>query len=165
MECFSLSRYRALKPTPPFRLGGRYLRAGDLDFLADAHVRVALRGDFSECETGDQIAVHVSHIDDGVFECDRCEILTKSQRDPATSSVAHAEAFARFVSDVRRFFVQRGLSEIFTPSLVVCPGLEPSLEPFAVEVVKGRERHTVYLPTSPEIHLKKAMAFGLTDIF
>ncbi len=29
----------------------------------------------------------------------------------------------------------------------------------------GDVKHTAFLPTSPEIHLKKALALGWTDIF
>jgi lysyl-tRNA synthetase class 2 len=34
-----------------------------------------------------------------------------------------------------------------------------------VEIVQGRERRMAYLPTSPEIHMKKALGLGWTDIF
>jgi lysyl-tRNA synthetase class 2 len=77
----------------------------------------------------------------------------------------HAPEFARFTGQVRAFLESRGLKEIFTPTLVACPGLEPSLEAFETKVTKGKETWTRYLPTSPEIHLKKAMALGWTDVF
>lgn len=73
--------------------------------------------------------------------------------------------YARFVQQVRAFFMERGFREIETPSLVVCPGLEPALEPFAAELQMGSTRRKLFLPTSPEIHLKKALCLGFTDIF
>lgn len=48
-----------------------------------------------------------------------------------------------------------------TPTLVTCPGMEAHLEPLQVEL-KGQK---LFLPTSPEIHLKKYLCQGLDKIF
>ncbi|MEQ1664467.1 MAG: amino acid--tRNA ligase-related protein, partial [Bdellovibrionales bacterium] len=48
---------------------------------------------------------------------------------------------------------------------VVNPGMEPELEPFSVEWKIGSRREKLFLPTSPELALKKMMAQGLSDIF
>lgn len=69
----------------------------------------------------------------------------------------------------RDFFVNtQDFVEVETPLLVPNPGLEPHLEYFKTEFVptmSASEKQTVYLPTSPEYHLKKALASGLPRIF
>jgi lysyl-tRNA synthetase class 2 len=74
-----------------------------------------------------------------------------------------------FLRSTREFFVEKnGFVEVETPLLVPNPGLEPHLEYFKTEFVPtmgGGQRETLYLPTSPEYHLKKALASGLPKIF
>lgn len=70
-----------------------------------------------------------------------------------------------YLAAVRAFFVGHGFTEVPTPSLVACPGTEPSLDVFATDLVHGSKRQRLYLPTSPELHLKKALARGLEKIF
>ncbi len=129
-------------------------------FLRDAQGAFALQGNpelFREFQTGDQVIVSVSDFDGEVAECGSAERAVQSQREWLQAPRLHAAEFAKFVNTVREFFISGGFTEVFTPTIVPCPGLEPSLEPFAVG--------TAYLPTSPEIHLKKAVARGWTDIF
>ncbi|MBS1983708.1 MAG: EF-P lysine aminoacylase GenX [Bdellovibrionales bacterium] len=69
---------------------------------------------------------------------------------------------------VRRFFETRNFIEVHTPTLVINPGLEPQLLPFETQfepAMGGGRRRTFYLPTSPEYHLKKALALGLPRVF
>jgi len=74
-----------------------------------------------------------------------------------------------FIKRTRDFFVNtQGFVEVETPLLVLNPGLEPHLEYFKTEFVPSMGEgpsQTVYLPTSPEYHLKKALASGLPKIF
>lgn len=88
----------------------------------------------------------------------RSRKLAQSKRD-------HLLRWSQFLSYVRDFFSQQGFLEIQTPSLVTCPGTEPYLDVFATEFVNGRQKRTLFLPTSPEIHLKKALAMGFPQIF
>lgn len=74
-------------------------------------------------------------------------------------------AWSRFLARTRAFFQERGFLETPTPGLVTCPGTEPTLDVFSTEFVHGSRRKNVYLPTSPELHLKKALAGGLPKIF
>lgn len=69
--------------------------------------------------------------------------------------------FCTFLSEVRRYFWGRDFLETPTPSLVTCPGMEAHLDPMKVELENG----TFYLPTSPEIHLKKRLCQGFHRIF
>lgn len=71
----------------------------------------------------------------------------------------------QFVKDVRLFFEQVKFLEIRTPTLVPSPGLEPFLDPFETTLVWGSTRRELYLPTSPEFHLKKALCLGYGNIY
>ncbi|WP_413582539.1 EF-P lysine aminoacylase EpmA [Bdellovibrio sp. HCB288] len=75
------------------------------------------------------------------------------------------EKWNRYVEEVRHFFRRKGFIEVKTPSLVVCPGTEPALDVFATELKVGSRKEKLYLPTSPELHLKKALALGAEKIF
>jgi lysyl-tRNA synthetase class 2 len=75
---------------------------------------------------------------------------------------------ARIFSEVRRFFEERDFLELHTPTLVSNPGLEPHLIPFETRYVPqmgGGDPRSYYLPTSPEYHLKKALAWGAPRLF
>jgi len=68
----------------------------------------------------------------------------------------------------RDFFVSRDFVEIHTPLLVKNPGLEPYLHHFPVEFTDAHGRPSgrkAFLPTSPEYHLKKALALGFDKVF
>ena len=74
----------------------------------------------------------------------------------------------RFISQLRSWFDAQAFIEIQTPLLVKNPGLEPFLHYFETEFVPqmgGGNRTKLYLPTSPEYHLKKALALGLDKVF
>lgn len=76
-----------------------------------------------------------------------------------------AKKWHDFIRAVRDFFNGQGFLETLTPSLVTNPGMEPELEPFATEFRNGRQRRRLFLPTSPELHLKQILAAGFTEIF
>lgn len=71
----------------------------------------------------------------------------------------------KYLQAVRDFFTTAEFLEINTPSLVECPGTEPSLEVFETEMKQGPQKKKLFLPTSPELHLKKAMVYGFDKIF
>jgi lysyl-tRNA synthetase class 2 len=70
-----------------------------------------------------------------------------------------------FLKKVNQFFEQRGFSFVHTPTLVKCPGTEPFLDVFTTEFKMGNRTEKYFLPTSPEIHLKKALSTGLRQVF
>lgn len=82
---------------------------------------------------------------------------------------AAVQEFARFRGELRSFMEQLGFEDFVTPSLVVCPGTEPFLDVFSTELRQGSKQagklQRLYLPTSPELHLKKALAFGVEKIY
>lgn len=164
---YSLARLRHTQPTGPYWAGGEFVELGPTPFLKDFAGAVKLVGPlelFENFKSGDLARVLVSGQVEGALICSQAVKLHSSSRERPRPR-PHAVDFARFTAHVRDFLKTRGLSEIFTPTLVTCPGLEPSLEAFATQVTQGGRAETKYLPTSPEIHLKKAMARGLTDIF
>lgn len=71
----------------------------------------------------------------------------------------------RCLSLIRDFFSQQDFLEIHTPALVPCPGTEPTLEVFSTELQIGSKKRKLFLPTSPELHLKKTLALGGDKIF
>ena len=76
-----------------------------------------------------------------------------------------AEAWSRFVSNVRDFFRSRSFTEMTTPTLASSPGTEPFLDPLSVLVEADGDVVEKYLITSPEFHLKKALAAGVPRVF
>ncbi len=165
---FSLERFRLEKPSAPFELGGIFDRVNGACTLSDAIGSVELQGDEKALQSlnpGDLVAVRVTVTTEFSVYCDKVIRHHKSSGLGSPVVKPHVPRFAAFVQRVRDFFMERGLHELITPTLVRCPGLEPTLEPFSTEVVYGKRRITAYLPTSPEISLKKAMAQGWTDIF
>lgn len=70
-----------------------------------------------------------------------------------------------FLFSVRSVLRNLSMTEVQTPILVENPGPEPTLSPFRTELVFGGTKKNLYLPTSPELHLKKLLSFGFVDIF
>lgn len=70
-----------------------------------------------------------------------------------------------YLDHVRGFFKFNNFVSLRTPGLVVCPGTEPALDVFSTELKVGSRREKIYLPTSPELHLKKALALGAEKIY
>jgi lysyl-tRNA synthetase class 2 len=73
---------------------------------------------------------------------------------------------AQLKSEIRSFFARRGYLELDTPILVPCPGTEVYLGYFksAWRDHAGTER-TLWLRSSPELHLKQALAAGAQRVF
>jgi lysyl-tRNA synthetase class 2 len=165
---YSLSRFRHFKPTPPFELGGEYTRFGNRHFLKNASDVIQFSGpdeNVGSLNPGDLVVLQVKAADEVCLLVDKVDLMVRAVAGGTMGAKPHATRFTDFLAEVRKFFVAGGFNEILTPTLVGCPGLEPSLEAFSTEIVYGSARHTAYLPTSPEIHLKKALAEGWTDIF
>lgn len=82
------------------------------------------------------------------------------------SSMMTQKCWNHFLTSVKDFFSGRGLILVETPSLVESPGTEPHLMPFKTEpVLPSNKKKNCFLPTSPEMHLKKLLCQGWTDIF
>lgn len=67
---------------------------------------------------------------------------------------------------IRSYFEDRGFLEIDTPILVKTPGAEIHLDYFPTEWIDHQGNpHTFYLRSSPEIHMKRAVANGYGPVF
>lgn len=82
-----------------------------------------------------------------------------------TFDEALLKKWSAYLGFVREFFHARQFIEVRTPALVECPGTEPALDVFKTEFTHGSKKKTFFLPTSPELHLKKALALGGERIF
>ena len=75
-------------------------------------------------------------------------------------------ARARITRAVRAWFDAAGFTEVDTPALQVCPGMEPHLQPFVTELVAPEGlRRTRYLHTSPEFAMKQLLVAGMDRIY
>ena len=90
-------------------------------------------------------------------------LLHADQSVPQRKNLQHE--WASHVRRVRTFFENREFLETPTPTLVKCPGTEIHLDFFSTEFSLGKEKSLFYLPTSPELSLKKKLAAGEQKIF
>jgi len=91
-------------------------------------------------------------------------LLTPGEKIPEVQrqKSAHFREFALFLREVRRYFEEADFLETPTATLVTCPGMEAHLDPFEVPLENGK---SLFLPTSPEIQLKKRLCEGFEKIF
>lgn len=80
-------------------------------------------------------------------------------------SLENYKLLSKFYFFTHSFFQDHGFDYLKTPSLVVCPGTEPALEVFATQLKLESKSQNLFLATSPEIHLKKALIGGFTNIY
>ena len=69
----------------------------------------------------------------------------------------HRVLWSQFIQSVRDFFYQKNFIECSTPVLVKAPGTEPAIDFFQMD--------SLFLRSSPELHLKKILAAGEKRIF
>lgn len=96
---------------------------------------------------------------------DKVMLLAPALSLPVPSGWDQYRKWPQFVDLVREFFKSKSFQEVKTPTLVNCPGTEPSLDVFSTEFQLESKRQTFYLPTSPELNLKKLLAAGAENIF
>lgn len=132
------------------------LREGDVVFLAgELQEHPRYRGDGQR----------------GYIEAKGIELLTANVLESRPATLSTKMTFARsyewslFTQLIRQFFSEMNFIEARTPSLVANPGTEPTLDVFSTEFRMGSRMRKYYLPTSPELHLKKMLAMGWPRIF
>lgn len=101
----------------------------------------------------DKVAVRLES--ETIFICLLAPCLARQSSLPLSPEVA--TQWTLFLRTIREHWQKLGFLEVATPSLVKCPGFEPTIEPIPVR--------SKFLPTSPEIHLKKILAAGWSEIF
>jgi lysyl-tRNA synthetase class 2 len=102
-----------------------------------------------------------------ITEQDEIVLLAPALKDPPFRKFNFEiqKRWSAFVTEVRIFFAMESFLEVRTPSLVSCPGTEPSLDVFSTTLQIGSKQKKLFLPTSPELHLKKLLALGAEKIF
>ncbi len=88
-----------------------------------------------------------------------------TDRKPKFDKWPEQKKWFEYLSLIRTFFKEKRFQDVKTPTLVACPGTEPSLEVFETEFVLGSKKTTFFLPTSPELNLKKLLVEGAERIF
>lgn len=86
-------------------------------------------------------------------------------RNAKSEQWSQHKIWQEFLTHVRMFFKEKRFLEVKTPTLVSCPGTEPTLEVFETEFKLESKTSKYYLPTSPELNHKKLLAEGAERIF
>lgn len=68
------------------------------------------------------------------------------------------------LATARQFFIARGMVEIETPTIIACPVSDPQLANIPCRLA-SQPGTDFFLHTSPEYHMKRALAAGSGDIF
>lgn len=115
-------------------------------------------------EPGDEICVRYEKTQDILFASDPV-LLVKAKRQGVTIPNPWVAQWFNFLTEVREKLSALGLQEVQTPSLVQNPGMEPHLTSFETSWDFGSKTKRMFLPTSPELHMKQLLSSGWTDIF
>lgn len=154
-------RYPAMPPRPV--AWGRLLEVIDDQLVLESGLKMNMSQDLvGVLRTGDVIAV--TEASPGQQEIH----LLAPQIEPVSHISSSPEIqirFSDYLEGIRKYFKSQDFIESFTPTLVECPGTEPFLDYFSTEFTVGKFHKKMYLPTSPELHLKKLLASGYSRIF
>ncbi len=107
-------------------------------------------------QPGDLIAVDSS---------EKVHLLAPGSLSNHSIPFKNLQLWQKFLQEIRRFFSDHEFLEIQTPTLVICPGTEPTLDVFSTQLQQGSSQKTLFLPTSPELHLKKSLCLGFDKVF
>lgn len=66
---------------------------------------------------------------------------------------------------IRKFFDQKKFLEVMPPLLVENPGMETHIHPFSIYSPMQKAHRPLYLPTSPEFHMKELLSLNSGDIY
>ncbi len=171
-------------PAPPFRLGGRVLSADGARWVvgdAFAHRAVRCTDDRAlprALRAGDLIEAFIERIDANGEALAREIVVVGSDRRGGPGEALRLSTRgrgglirerARLLGEVRGFFEARGFTEVETPTLVPCPGLDFHLDAFAAGEQRGPDGYpdasSRYLITSPEYQMKRLLAAGVFRSF
>lgn len=116
-------------------------------------------------EEGDWIGVSIEDKVSQGYTFKQWHLIQKSPKAEVEAFSHFAKDWEEFLDSIRSFFKGRGLLPVRTPTLLKTVGIEPYLEPFITTVVSQGKKQKVFLPTSPELSLKKLLCLGGTDFF
>ena len=172
---FSLNRFFHLKKkTLPCWVAGRF-------YPEDKHLfQLQSQGLSINCEntkgvfqieTGHWLAVKLLSKKDNRYQTSEYKVLSSSECKYEEADFSYKnkgeilEKWEYFLSAIKDFFYSEGLACVDTPGLVSCPGTEPHLQVFETFFFKQGGSKQMYLPTSPEMYLKKLLCQGLDGFF
>jgi lysyl-tRNA synthetase class 2 len=88
-----------------------------------------------------------------------------TDRSPKDDKWPAQKRWFDYLTFIRTFFKEKRFQDVKTSILVTCPGTEPTLDVFETEFELGARKLKYFLPTSPEINLKKLLCEGAERIF
>ncbi|MFN9066041.1 MAG: amino acid--tRNA ligase-related protein [Bdellovibrionales bacterium] len=91
--------------------------------------------------------------------------LYQKSKIASEASRVHLKNWMNFTKSIRLFFENQKFLELSTPTLVLSAGTEPSLDHIEVLMSLKGKKQKRFLPTSPELYLKKALTLGFSKIF
>lgn len=162
---------------PEFSLAGRFFKNDSVLRSDGESIQIEFKNPSPISEIlvdGDQILVTALwadvHVQSHGFEARPFKILVSDIKllAPALTEIQHenlsfkrAKQWQLFMSLIRKCFGILEFTEVRTPTLVPSPGTEPYLDHFTTQFKDQK----YYLPTSPELHLKKMLSRGWTRIY
>jgi lysyl-tRNA synthetase class 2 len=159
------------KPYPPAPSEALYSgRVIGIQLLSDQNLlklKIEKNQRISEFSVSDTALAEILQPGDLIAVDGQKKVLLMAPGQPVRPAASRQklQLWQGFLQAVRLFFSRQDFLEIQTPTLVVCPGTEPTIEVFSTLLKKGSQQKQLFLPTSPELHLKKALCLGFDKIF
>ncbi len=162
-----------------FQIGGRLFRTHDSLWIKSDGEQIRIEFKFKNqltdiLDSGDHVLISASwdsvQVESRGFEARPFQILVSSVKllAPALTQTQHenmdfkrAKQWMLLLSLIRKCFGVLEFTEVRSPTLVPSPGTEPYLDHFTTTF----KDKTYYLPTSPELHLKKMLSRGWVRIY
>ncbi|MCC6276309.1 MAG: EF-P lysine aminoacylase GenX [Oligoflexia bacterium] len=169
----TVSLSQALRQSQPYKTAGRVVKSenGEIELTSDGvTARFKMTEIRGQAPINSIVGIRVMP-NKPVHKIVDLTVLTLPQSanpflsDRVQSQFKTLPRWNHFINVLRQFFIREGYHEVQTPTLVPSPGLEPYLDPFKTEFKLWKEKKALYLPTSPEFHLKKALAQGFEKVF
>jgi len=93
--------------------------------------------------------------------------MSETENWQPSASIANLLKRASIVAEIRRFFADRGVLEVETPTMSQATITDIHLVPFQTQFVGpgAADGMTLYMMTSPEYHMKRLLAAGSGPIF
>ena len=124
-----------------------------------------LAREMASLEEGDWISASIEDETSHGYVFNQWSLIQKSSQIEYEAFPVFIKEWEGFLDFVKSFFKGRGLLHVGTPTLLKAVGTEPHLEPFITKISLKEGEQKAFLPTSPELSLKKFLCLGGTDFF
>ena len=175
MTVFSLSRFfHGKQKALPCWVAGRFYYKNECVFQLKSQnlsIKCEHKGKAPQVKAGVWVAVQLLSKKKNRYQISEHRVLSSAKSEFKETDFSYKnkgkiiEDWKNFLTSVKDFFYSKGLAYADTPDLVECPGTEPHLQAFKICLFVNGKRRTLYLPTSPEMHLKKLLCQDWTDFF